>query len=186
MHQLPPLLLVILCTLFTAVYSCGRTPATPRPTTVAPVTVTTGFVSHRKPCTKNETEAQNCLNGGTCFVLEIEVGEGRTTHCQCRENYIGKNCFYIDPTLIFQQERDDQVKAASIAASVVGIVLFVTVIVCVLVLHKRYVRKKKQEQEKENIKLQSVNTESNATTNGRSNEGELLLTCNGRQTDNSL
>lgn len=39
--------------------------------------------------------------------------------------------------LCFTGEREDHVKAAAIAASVVGIVLFVTVIVCILVLRKR-------------------------------------------------
>ncbi|XP_078316700.1 uncharacterized protein LOC111120759 isoform X2 [Crassostrea virginica] len=135
--QLQHLILATLSTLFTVTYGCGRTPATPRPTTAAPVSSTTAFQTHRKPCTFNETIAQGCLNGGSCFALEIEEGHERTTHCHCRENYIGKTCFYIDPTLIFQREREDQVKAASIAASVVGIVLFVTVIVCVLILRKR-------------------------------------------------
>ena len=61
---------------------CGRTPATPRPTTVAPVSSTAAFQTHRKPCTFNETIAQGCLNGGSCFALEIEEGHERTTHCQ--------------------------------------------------------------------------------------------------------
>lgn len=173
MHQLLHLILVVLPSLLTTTYGCGRTPATPRPTTAAPVTVTTTFVSHRKPCSANETQAQGCLNGGTCFVLEIEEGEERTTHCQCQENYIGKTCFYIDPTLIFQRERDDRVKAAAIAASVVGIVLFVTAIVCVLVLRKRYLRRKEMEKkEKEKEPLNDLEQE---TVPRGDNEGSTLM-----------
>lgn len=170
MHQLLPQYIIwtVCSTLFTVTYGCGRTPATPRPTTAAPVT-TTSFVSNRKPCTENETLSQGCLNGGTCFVMEFEEGH-RTTHCYCKENYIGKTCFYIDPTLIFQREREDHVKAAAIAASVVGIVLFVTVIVCILVLRKRYIRRKAQENEKVS---QSRGT--NAATNGISQATDPLI-----------
>ncbi|XP_078316691.1 uncharacterized protein LOC111120759 isoform X1 [Crassostrea virginica] len=183
--QLQHLILATLSTLFTVTYGCGRTPATPRPTTAAPVSSTTAFQTHRKPCTFNETIAQGCLNGGSCFALEIEEGHERTTHCHCRENYIGKTCFYIDPTLIFQREREDQVKAASIAASVVGIVLFVTVIVCVLILRKRYLRRKEQEKEKEKTALVEVNQNPacEPTTNGdRSEQTSLpLLHVNGQK-----
>nr|XP_022317424.1 uncharacterized protein LOC111120759 isoform X4 [Crassostrea virginica] len=165
--QLQHLILATLSTLFTVTYGCGRTPATPRPTTAAPVSSTAAFQTHRKPCTFNETIAQGCLNGGSCFALEIEEGHERTTHCHCRENYIGKTCFYIDPTLIFQREREDQVKAASIAASVVGIVLFVTVIVCVLILRKRYLRRKENERKE---KEEEINKNSQCA-NGLNGDG---------------
>lgn len=184
MHQLLPQYIIwtVCSTLFTITYGCGRTPATPRPTTAAPVT-TTSFVSNRKPCTQNETVSQGCLNGGTCFVMEFEEGH-RTTHCYCKENYIGKTCFYIDPTLIFQRslwEREDHVKAAAIAASVVGIVLFVTVIVCILVLRKRYIRRKAQEKEKEKNEkeFRSQSPGPNTATNGGHQETEQLLIRNG-------
>uniref|UniRef100_K1RHG6 Uncharacterized protein n=1 Tax=Magallana gigas TaxID=29159 RepID=K1RHG6_MAGGI len=79
------------------------------------------------------------------------------------------------------REREDHVKAAAIAASVVGIVLFVTVIVCILVLRKRYIRRKAQEKEKEKSEkeFRSQSPGPNTATNGGHQETEQLLIRNG-------
>lgn len=80
-------------------------------------------------------------------------------------------------------EREDHVKAAAIAASVVGIVLFVTVIVCILMLRKR---KKGQDQKvkgEEGEKVEAFRSQSpgpNAATNGGNLEtAPLLMMRNG-------
>lgn len=75
-------------------------------------------------------------------------------------------------------EREDHVKAAAIAASVVGIVLFVTVIVCILMLRKR---KKGQDQKvKEECEKVEASPGPNAATNGGNLEtAPLLMMRNG-------
>ncbi|KAJ8318527.1 hypothetical protein KUTeg_003618 [Tegillarca granosa] len=122
---------------------CGRFPATPPPTTTTAETPTTdsGVNTLHLPCTEAEENATACRYGGECFVLEI--GGIRSAQCKCPRGYLPPRCNELDPNVFWNDyQRPDRVASAGIAASVVAVVLFVTVLVCIVIWRRRYLRKK--------------------------------------------
>ncbi|XP_027043336.1 protein spitz-like [Pocillopora damicornis] len=62
--------------------------------------------THKLPCTAEEDQEMQCLNGGTCFALRI--GQDRARACHCLSEFTGERCQYrrIDPDLLHPKSGD--------------------------------------------------------------------------------
>lgn len=49
-------------------------------------------------CTSEEAQRTGCLNGGSCFV--VQLGEPRLTGCICIGMFTGRRCELIDPWIL--------------------------------------------------------------------------------------
>lgn len=155
---------------------CGRTPTRPNPptTTLSPLTDNSTLPeNHRLPCTANETIERDCLNGGTCFATFVEY---RLLQCQCPKRYVGDKCQMIDPTIIFGIEDDeDKVTKAGLAAGITALILFLTVLIFILIWHKRYKRRREREKAEKAEQLKNLN---NGDLNNGNYKPPLPLTNN--------
>lgn len=136
---------------------CGRTPVT-KPQGEEVIDVVTTEVPpedtehHRQNCTSDEVIQQGCLQGGTCFVVIIE--QNRETNCQCPSTHIGKRCELFDFNPGGQEEgKDRSIATAGVAALTVAGVLFATIIILIVIWRKRYLKKKRTENDKDREKL---------------------------------
>ncbi|XP_052262903.1 pro-neuregulin-1, membrane-bound isoform-like isoform X2 [Dreissena polymorpha] len=114
---------------------CGRVPATPAPSTpLTPTEPTINGSVRNVECTSGEVNRTACLNGGTCFAMELNSGE-RVAACHCPEYYKGQRCqeFYVP---IFPSQ-DDPVSRAGIAASIAVLIIIVVVFIVVAILYYR-------------------------------------------------
>ncbi|XP_060064140.1 pro-neuregulin-2, membrane-bound isoform-like [Ylistrum balloti] len=154
MLRTPALLLLLAPLLLQLAEGCGRTPVT-KPQGEEDVTVVTPTEDtelHRDNCTDQEVNTQGCLQGGTCFAVVID--SIRVLNCQCPDNYIGTRCELFDFHPDSQGENKDRIATAGVAVLTVAGVLFVTVLIFIGVWRKRYLRKKRSENEKDKEKLQ--------------------------------
>lgn len=153
MIKLPPLVAVLGFYLLIYTEGCGRTPATPAP----PVVTTPSYVNttipenHRLVCNENETQKTACLHGGSCQATILD--DYRTISCACPKKYIGDRCQMIDPTIIFGMENEERVTKAGLAVGITALVLFLTVLIFIIIWHRRY-RKRRSREKEEKVKEQ--------------------------------
>ncbi|KAK6170972.1 hypothetical protein SNE40_019244 [Patella caerulea] len=118
---------------------CGRTPSKPQ-TTASPLdSVTQEILTHRHPCTDEEAQRSQCLNGGECYAIDLHGGN-RSVYCQCLKIYQGQRCEEISPDIFVQTGKE--VVTASVAA---GVVLVIIILVIIIVYYVVKIRKRRAE-----------------------------------------
>lgn len=130
--------------LYNVTESCGRVPATPRPTTPPPVTTPRATINdsvRSLPCTENETKEAGCLNDGTCFVLVVGYNK-RETSCLCTPEYRGETCEELNIDILVPSVEDGGVATAGIAASLAVLTVIIIVFTGVAIV---YFKRRKEE-----------------------------------------
>lgn len=130
--------------LYNVTESCGRVPATPRPTTPPPNTTPRATLNdsvRSLPCTENETREAGCLNDGTCFVLVLEYNK-RETSCLCTPEYRGTRCEELNIDILVPSVDDGGVATAGIAASLAVLTVIIIVFTGVAIV---YFKRRKEE-----------------------------------------
>ncbi|ELT99991.1 hypothetical protein CAPTEDRAFT_212613 [Capitella teleta] len=136
------------CEQWDPIYGCLRRssqPDTTRTTTPSmdedPFRSPTPISSHRYPCAQEEIEQAQCLNGGTCYA--IEISRKREAICNCPPEWVGTRCEegYIDPDILGLTE--DNMRTASIAAGVSVCILVIFVLLLAIYVYLRYKRKQR-------------------------------------------
>ncbi|XP_052100701.1 uncharacterized protein LOC127734719 isoform X4 [Mytilus californianus] len=106
--------------------------------------------NHRLNCTDNETYTLACLNGGSCFVVYVDV-EDRVVGCACLNKYIGNRCEITDPEIIFDQSaREKEVRIGFISGFTALIILLLIVIVILIWFKMKRSKKAKDTKSKSN------------------------------------
>ncbi|XP_052100702.1 uncharacterized protein LOC127734719 isoform X5 [Mytilus californianus] len=106
--------------------------------------------NHRLNCTDNETYTLACLNGGSCFVVYVDV-EDRVVGCACLNKYIGNRCEITDPEIIFDQSaREKEVRIGFISGFTALIILLLIVIVILIWFKMKRCKKEKGSNRKSN------------------------------------
>ncbi|KAK6170970.1 hypothetical protein SNE40_019244 [Patella caerulea] len=120
---------------------CGRTPSKPQ-TTASPLdSVTQEILTHRHPCTDEEAQRSQCLNGGECYAIDLHGGN-RSVYCQCLKIYQGQRCEEISPDIFGELQTGKEVVTASVAA---GVVLVIIILVIIIVYYVVKIRKRRAE-----------------------------------------
>ncbi|XP_071158559.1 uncharacterized protein [Mytilus edulis] len=97
--------------------------------------------NHRLGCTYNETQTLACLNGGSCFA--VEVGD-RIVQCACYTKYVGIRCEMIDPEMIFgPSEKEKDVRTGLISGATAYLILIL--IAVLVVLYCKKIKKRRKE-----------------------------------------
>lgn len=95
--------------------------------------------SHKLPCSTKQLGIAGCLNGGSCFTLELHNSSStvNVAHCSCTSDWSGDRCEYryIDPTDWSIYEAQKRLKQICIAIGT-GTVVLVSVIIISFALYK--------------------------------------------------
>ncbi|XP_052095709.1 uncharacterized protein LOC127731019 [Mytilus californianus] len=97
--------------------------------------------NHRLGCTFNETQTLACLNGGSCFA--VEVG-GRIVQCACYTKYVGNRCEMIDPEMIFGPSEKEKEVRIGLISGVTAYIILILIVVLVVIYCKKIKNRRKE------------------------------------------
>uniref|UniRef100_A0A8C9U462 Pro-neuregulin-1, membrane-bound isoform n=1 Tax=Scleropages formosus TaxID=113540 RepID=A0A8C9U462_SCLFO len=142
-----------------AINDFGKASASANLTVIKAATSTTAPVktsSHEKQCP--EKEKNYCVNGGTCFTIEVAPGNDRLL-CRCLPGYNGNRCQDIVPMKVMNRKQAEELyQKRVLTITGICIALLVVGIMCVVA----YCKTKKQRKKLHDRLRQSLRNERNA------------------------